>query len=170
MKNSDNFYQLVEDIRGHRCTMVETGTAVGETALWASKVFDEVITVEYMDDLYRSCFERFWEESNIKLIHGDSAEWIDLIVHNVEEDAVWFLDAHDVNRSDGLLPPEETPVYKEILAICKAVYSHIILVDDLRLFGTGGYPSIEEIVELCATWSCIVDIVEDQDLFIVRRS
>ena len=170
MINESMFYDLLLSIKGNRKIFIETGTAVGETSHWASNNFEQIITVEYMDDLYRSCIEKFWNINNIKLIHGDSSKWIDLIVHNVTEDAVWFLDAHNVNRQDGVMPPQETPVVDEIIAIFKSIYSHIVVVDDLRLFGSeDGYPNIQDILNLGSQYLFEVEIMEEKDVFIARR-
>jgi hypothetical protein len=170
MVNEPAFYDLLLSIKGDRNLFVETGTAVGSTSEWASKNFEKVITIEYMDDLYRSCIEKFWNINNIKLIHGDSSKWIDLIVHNVTEDAVWFLDAHNVNREDGIIPPQETPIIDEIIGIFKSVYSHLVIVDDLRLFGSEyGYPHLEEIINLGSQYLFDIEIIEEKDVFIARR-
>lgn len=170
MLSEESFYQFVLDCKSDRTVFVETGTAVGNTSIWASNFFDSVITVEYMEDLYRSCIERFWNINNIKLIHGDSSQWIDLIVHNVNEDAVWFLDAHNVNREDGLKPPSETPVVDEIVAIFKAAYNHIVIIDDLRLFGSeAGYPYLNEVRDLGNRYRFNIEVYEEKDFFVARR-
>jgi len=170
MNNSEEFYDLILSIKADRKVFVETGTAVGETTVWASNHFDQVVSIEFMEDLYRSCIERFWNINNIKLIYGDSGEWIDLFEFNILEPAVWFLDAHNVNRSDGLMPPSETPIVEELISIFKSSQDHIVVVDDLRLFGTEpGYPTVEDIENLGSRYLFDIEIMKEQDLFVARR-
>jgi hypothetical protein len=171
MNNPEEFYNLVLSIRGDRNIFVETGTAVGETAAWASDNFDRVISIEFMDDLYRSCIERFWDTKNVDIIHGDSSDWIELFEFHIADDAVWFLDAHNVNRSDGLLPPSETPIVKELKTIFKSYQDHIVIVDDLRLFGSEtGYPSMSDIHNLSNLCNFDIEINRSMDLFIASKS
>ena len=170
MQDIQKVYDRILYYKQGRDTFVETGTAVGETCLWASSHFDKVVTVEYMDDLYESSVERLWNVDNIKLIHGDSALWVPLIVRAVGP-AVWFLDAHNVNRQDGLTPPQETVVMKEIVEVSRALISkHIIIVDDLRLFGdVEGYPSMDDIKEFAETVHMKVKEIPEEDLFVMGR-
>jgi len=175
MKDEQEFYDLVLSVRGDRNIFVETGTAVGETTAWASEHFDKVISIEFMDDLYRSCIERFWDTNNVKVIHGDSSDWIELFEFHIADDAVWFLDAHNINRSDGLLPPSETPIIKELKTIFtdfeRPSHDHIVIVDDLRLFGSEeGYPSMSDIHNLSNLYNFDIEINRSMDLFIASKS
>ena len=166
MLDVEKVYDRILSIKGDKKIFVETGTAVGETSLWASKNFDQVITIELMDDLYDSCMQRFWDIDNIKLIYGDSAKWIDIIFDNIKTPAVWFLDAHNVNRDDGIVPPIETPILDEIR---KIVYSRseCIIIDDLRLFGEApGYPCVEEIKAIVEDRQYDFKVIPEEDLMI----
>ena len=171
MNNPEEFYDLILSIKDGREVFVETGTAVGETTFWASQNFRQVISIEFMEDLYRSCIERFWNIDNIKLIHGDSSEWTDVFEFQILEPAVWFLDAHNVNRSDGLMPPSETPIVRELITIFKSYQDHIVVVDDLRLFGSEeGYPSMSDIHNLSNLYNFDIEINRSMDLFIASKS
>ena len=145
---------------------VETGTATGQTSLWAADHFDKVITVELMDDLYISAIHNLWDRWNVRVLSGNSSEWTIRVFDDIQEEAIWFLDAHNVNRSDGLVPPEETPVMKEIEKITYS-RSEVIIIDDLRLFGSEpGYPSVGDIRDLMEARQYEFSIYPDEDLMI----
>src|SRR5579885_221515 len=78
---------------------VETGTAMGMFAIWASHVFDRVVTVEFYESIYHSAVERFWKEGarNILPIYGDSAKVVPMLRYLITEPAIWWLDAHSVD-------------------------------------------------------------------------
>lgn len=143
--NEDQLYQI-EAILEHkkgRSVFIETGTALGETAAWASDHFDRVITIEYAFDLYRAAEERFFNTSNVTVLYGDSADMIKMVNHNQELDAVYWLDAHYDGGGVDLAPSGVTPIHEELRDTFRYPANHAILIDDARLFGTSpGYPDV----------------------------
>jgi hypothetical protein len=131
---------------GHLSVFVETGTAVGETAAWASTQFDRVVTIELQEVNNKSCMQRFWNNPKVTLIRGDSAEWIADLEYMVslKGSAVWWLDAHfDHGIEDVQAPSGDTPVLHELQALLASPVDHVVLVDDARLFGSDpAYPSL----------------------------
>lgn len=174
MVNEDVFYNRILKLKSQYLShwgipldlFVETGTATGQTSLWAAEHFKNVVTVEFMDDLYASAVENLWSCPSVRVLHGDSCVWVERIFANIKEPAIWFLDAHNVNRTDGLMPPEETPIMKEIEQIIYS-RSEVIVIDDLRLFGTEpGYPSVDDIAELVESRQYQLSVFNNEDLLV----
>ena len=51
-------------------TFIESGTYLASTALWASKIFENVYTIELSDELYSSAVQKYGFIKNIKFLHG----------------------------------------------------------------------------------------------------
>ena len=122
---------------------VETGTLVGKTAKWAAEHFKMIYTIECSYKFYVMSKENLKEFSNVQVIHGFSQQVLHYIIRELTEPALIWLDAHwsrDLRYSnfDKVL----CPVLEEIETISHAEQDHVILVDDLRLFGEqAGWPS-----------------------------
>jgi hypothetical protein len=72
----------------------------------------------------------------VKLFHGDSSEVLAREVPGLGRPTTFWLDAHD--DSDAHRP---TPVCAEVEAILRAlggIGEHVILIDDVRMFGLPG--------------------------------
>ena len=95
---------------------VETGTSAGDTTRWAAVNFKKVDTVDNQPGILG------W--GNVTSYRGDSAEFLEQ--HPMASSALFWLDAHT---------NESCPVLREIAAINKSPLRHVILVDDVRLFG-----------------------------------
>lgn len=155
--------------KGDRRVFIETGTALGETAEWASRRFDRVITIEYAWNLYRAAEERFFHKRDITVLHGDSADLVAMVMHNLRHEAVFWLDAHYDGGKVGLAPSGITPIVSELAEIFRYPQNHVILVDDARLFGSGGYPDIEHVEELALS-NGYRSVVSDDIIEISRPS
>ncbi len=114
-------------------TFVETGTYKGQTAVWASKTFDRVITVEGSEDLYREVTQKHGHVANIEFICGDSREKLAWIVTRLRGPAVFWLDAHWCGGS-AYGQTAQCPILDEIRAINSSPYSHFLFIDDARYF------------------------------------
>lgn len=95
----------------------ETGTLTGGTTAWAAKNFKSVVTVDVNKPLP-------WQEPNIHSAQSDSALFLERCPPTGP--TLFWLDAHT---------NESCPVLREIAAINKSPFRHVILVDDSRLFG-----------------------------------
>lgn len=167
--NEDIVRHLILRNMGHRTLYFETGSAQGESAAWALQYFDRVITVEFCEDNYVACLQRFWNEPRCMVIRGDSGLLMPALEYRIEEDAVVMLDAHYVDDGDERIAPTGvTPVLQELDALCRNANDHVIFIDDARLFGTvQGYPSE---IELSAFARDRLYVTQQQDdVFILNK-
>ena len=118
-------------------TFVESGLAQGTSALWVSRLFDTVISIEIDGESIVKFKERN-PQSKARVIEGDSAiEMIDVAV-GLSSPALFWLDGH----SD-----DYTPILSELAAINFSELPNVILIDDWRMFGTcPAWPSKEKII------------------------
>jgi len=110
---------------------VEAGTYMGRTARWASRDFERVITIEAAPALYEAARRRHAAVSNIRFIQGRSDEVLRQLAGELKEPSLVWLDAHWSGR-ETFGEEQETPIVKEIEAICSGACQHHVLVDDIR--------------------------------------
>jgi hypothetical protein len=128
--------------------LVETGTYLGDMVEAQKNVFSTIYSIELSDRLYKKAVKRFKGNDSIRLLQGDSSNRLTEIVNELKQPALFWLDGH---YSGGItaLGDKECPVPEELEAIFKSSLSHVILVDDARLFnGTNSYPDINQITEI----------------------
>ena len=122
--------------------------------------FQQLITIELDDYLFKRASARFRKIAKIKLLHGDSGKKIAEALADLNQPCLFWLDAH---YSGGITAHGEqmTPVFAEISHILNhQIKDHVIVIDDARLFnGTDGYPSFHELQDYvrsidgkCLTW------------------
>jgi len=144
---------------------VETGTFLAETLMAVSPNFTYNWSVEAQENCFRNCQVRTQDpiRKNIKLFLGESPETLPIILSELNERpetdkrCIFFLDAHfsgavDANASDIKTHFSEQhgncPLIQEIEEIGKhEEKNHLILIDDIRMMGTEGWPTIEETLE-----------------------
>jgi len=114
-------------------TFIETGTYLGDTAYWASEVFDHVITIEAAGSLYKKVIEKYHHIKNIEFIYGHSREKLCDVVAGLGEPAIFWLDAH-WSGGPTYGESEQCPLIEEIKIINGSEHEHFILIDDARLF------------------------------------
>ncbi len=165
-------------------TFVESGTYLGHTSAKAALCFDTVHTVELDDDFYRKSVENLSVYSNVRVYHGDtSILFHELVPQLVRENKfpLFWLDGHfmscmpdtEVKQKSSYLG-EYTPILKELQIIKKNnLRRAIVLIDDVRLFGTilhgsrieraGNqyYPPLIEVVKLLTDSGFSCQIVGD---------
>lgn len=131
---------------------VETGTFLGDTTDSIARVGShfgmQAITIELADQLYANAVRRFADRPNIRCLHGDSGALMPQVVAGLDAPAIFWLDGH---YSGGMTAcgDSETPVMQELDTIfASPIKNHLILIDDVRLFGTGGYPAVAEVEAL----------------------
>ena len=144
---------------------VETGTFLAETLMAVSPNFTYNWSVEAQKDCFKNCQVRTQEpiRKNIKLFLGESPEILPIILSElddrpeVDKRCIFFLDAHfsgdvDTNSNNTKTHSSEKygkcPLIQEIEEIGKhEEKNHLILIDDVRMMGTKGWPTIEETLE-----------------------
>ena len=112
-------------------TFVETGTENGWMIKKIGDKFEQVYSVEINQNLYRQARERFQDKTQIELLLGDSAVEIKKILLEINEPALFWLDAH----GSGEITSTNAPIIKELEAIfAHSIRGHNILIDDARHF------------------------------------
>jgi hypothetical protein len=140
---------------------IETGTHIGDGVMTALIMgFEKVYSVEYDEDLYKGCVNRFSNNSSIYLYRDDSALFLEKILQKINEPTVIFLDAHfcGFNSKTGL-NEIWIPIINEMNAIIKyGTIGSTIIVDDLMAMDNthfdlntkkwAGAPGIDIIIDL----------------------
>jgi predicted O-methyltransferase YrrM len=130
--------------RGHRI-FVEAGTYKGATTHFFARHAEHVYSVELHYGLFTAAQQRFANDNKVTIIHGDSLEEIPKIVAGCTSPPLVFLDGHfsGPGTAEGEeMEPAESTLYKLVVPT-----GTTIVVDDLRLFGSGlaGFPQLDEI-------------------------
>jgi len=134
-----------ETARSHGLTiLVETGTYTGETAWAVRHEFDRIETVELEPSLARLARIRFGRTPSVHVHEGDSASVLPEILESLDRPALFWLDAHPCTDRSATDAP--VPLVAELAAIAAhRVDGHVVLVDDLRLMGSEGFPAVEQL-------------------------
>ena len=136
-------------------TFVETGTYRGDTAKWAAANFDSVVTIEASLLLFQQAQLALSKLSNVKLIKGASRVVLSELVEQLNEPALFWLDAHWCS-GDSFGESDQCPLMAELQIIVASEVAHFVLVDDARLFlappprpnDAAAYPSISDLVSV----------------------
>ena len=130
-------------------TFIETGTYLGDMIEGVKNDFTTIYSIEVSEPLYQFSKDRFKNESNIQIYHGDSGSCLESILQRVNESVVFWLDAH---YSGGItsIGAKGCPIYEELSVIIEHIVKnkigHIILIDDTRCFvGDALFPSVDDI-------------------------
>jgi predicted O-methyltransferase YrrM len=141
---------------------VETGTLVGETALWAATRFDKVFTIECADVYYKIATEKLSKYPNVKVIQGDSSRALLPVLKNIQQLALIWLDAHYSSDLEYRKPSRVSPVLDELAIIFDCNPGNVVLIDDARLFDTTtGWVSLKTITGLLKKSYQDVEIIDD---------
>lgn len=131
---------------------IETGTYMGEMVFSVCNLFEKVFTIEIDPDLYENAKLRLRSKHNVQVLQGDSAKVLPKVLSNLDQDIIFWLDAH---YSGGITGGKEgkTPIEKELLAIFDYKKTKIkkcyILIDDAGCFtGKDNYPTLLKIETL----------------------
>jgi hypothetical protein len=126
--------------------LVETGTFLGDMVRAMRDRFREIYTIELSDELYERAKRKFDGQPHIHCLNGDSPSLLTSILRRMGEPCLFWLDGHYSGPGTaGSHRP--CPVMEELTSIAAhTVKSHVILIDDARLFNaSGGYPTVAEI-------------------------
>ncbi|WP_156671426.1 MULTISPECIES: class I SAM-dependent methyltransferase [unclassified Mycobacterium] len=134
--------------------LIEAGTYKGETTAFFAQHAEHVYSVELHQELFAAAEKRFAAQSNVTLIHGDSLIEIPKLVANCQGDPpLVFLDGHfsGMGTAEGIeMEPAESTLRK---LTDVAPPGTTIVIDDLRLFGSGlaGFPQLDTITAAART-------------------
>jgi len=164
---------VVLEIAGHFGinTFVETGTFKATTAVWASKHFKKVFTVEAAETIYREAVAKHGNIGHLHFIHGHSTAVLAELVADFEsnhEQVIFWLDAH-WSGGETYGEQDECPLLDELKVILQSNTKHIILIDDARLFlapppcphDAEAWPLIGDVVESLSVYGHKVLVLDD---------
>jgi len=112
---------------------IETGTYRGDTAIWASRRFEKVITIEYSKSIYEQVTEKYSQTNNIEFLYGDTRTKLKEITSKLDTPSLFWLDAH-WSGGETYGQEDECPLIEEIEIINSSKYDNFIFIDDARLF------------------------------------
>ena len=127
---------------------VETGTYLGWTTHAIASMGVTVDTIELAELHYKRAITHFGSNPKIKCHFGDSTTVLPQILSDLNEPAVFWLDGH-FSGGDTAMGATATPISEELEALAShAIKGHVVLVDDIRIFGDNGYPTAEWVREI----------------------
>ncbi len=124
--------------------LVETGTYRGNTTDTMRPYFDRIYTIEANDALFAAAQSRFAGAPGVRALHGDSAAMLPRVLAELDEKALFWLDAHWCGN-DTFGSYLSAAIMAELEAVfAHRVRGHTILIDDARYFcGHYGYPTVD---------------------------
>lgn len=129
-------------------TLIETGTYMGEMVEAQKARFKKIFSIELGVDLFNQARKRFVNDKHISIIKGDSGKMLSVVMRNVIDPAIFWLDGH-YSGEHTAKGEKECPIFEELNAIFDhRKLNHILLIDDARCFtGEGDYPEVDELAE-----------------------
>lgn len=141
---------------------VETGTFRGATTLVLGRLCDETVTIELHPQLAANARDDVFPLHRAggfaaRSVQGDSGAWLDSPAVLLDPRPTFFwLDGHWSGAGTARLPDDiedgwpENPILRELELVLSRRYggNDVILVDDVRLFSGGGFPALQQVVEL----------------------
>jgi len=127
-------------------TFIETGTYLGDMVDAVRDTFKKIYSIELDATLCDQAKKKFSKHHNISIFHGDSSKVLPVILADISEPCLFWLDGH---YSGGITAKGDfnTPIMQELNCILDhTIRGHVILIDDAREFnGYNDYPTIEEL-------------------------
>lgn len=136
-KQLDKIIKLTQEV------YIETGTDMGAGVKWATGIptsnmnipgvqnFNEVHSIEILENIYNDRKEDFKNDSRVKLHLGDSRIKFPEILNATTKQCFIFLDAHGEIKETGPIP-----LYDELNTLKNHnIKNHVIVIDDLRRIG-----------------------------------
>jgi hypothetical protein len=113
---------------------IETGSYGGDGIAAAMKAgFKKIHSIELSDHYYNLCVERYGNEQNVHLHHGDSIEVLPKLLSTINEPVTFWLDGHYCGP-DSASGIKAVPLWEELEIIkSHTLKMHTILIDDMRL-------------------------------------
>lgn len=104
-------------------TFVETGTCEGDTLEYLKDKFDLLISVELDKELAQKAKERFYGDTRVWPMQGDSGLFMPDLLNLFDGPALFWLDAHGPNWKG--------PIVQELESIFATDKKGVILIDDM---------------------------------------
>lgn len=130
---------------------VETGLYAGHGSLMELNGLNK----RYLLDLDRDQCRRAKDLCpDATIVLGDSRWTLPTVVRSLDGPTLFWLDAHLIEGDDPDHPYWPCPLLDELAAIPNG-QGHVILIDDLRLMGHHGWPSIGTLRNAITDWPCV---------------
>ena len=124
---------------------IETGCQEGWTFYSAKEFgFTKMYGIELMPSFYDISVARFAGDDSISIIKGESPDVLRELCPVINEQATFWLDAHASGPDIPGGKYGSCPLIQEIEAIAlSSCKEHVIMIDDVRLFGTHEWDYVE---------------------------
>lgn len=138
-------YHLKKIAKDYRLkTFVETGTRGGATLQCMVPFCTKLHSVEVVKEAFERVKRRMAGEKKVHLYLGDSGKVLAKIIPKLNQPTLFWLDAHSET---------DNPILEELTVILDWYnahpLSHVLVIDDLRCFGTHkAYPSMQDVESL----------------------
>jgi hypothetical protein len=128
-------------------TFIETGTHYGGTIIPMSNHFETLYTIELSERIYNIFNSKNLNNEKIKSLLGDSSKLFPTFLPEINNDSIFFLDGH-YSSGETAQGEKDVPLIEELSAINSYFNkTGIIIIDDLRLFGTNNFENWGEITK-----------------------
>ena|SRR5438132_8887734 len=142
-------------------TVIETGTFQGDTTSFFINHFNNVHSIEIMEEKYNEVADKFAKENKKCSLHlGNSSHILTQILPNLKDEMILFyLDAHW---------GKEWPLKDELIAISQTHKNNcIIMIDDIKVptrndIPYDGYYTYDELLKKDVYYECSFDYVKEQ--------
>jgi len=139
---------------------IETGTFRGDTALWASGVFERVVTIEKSEAVHKDTVKRLGLVKNIEFLYGDTRKKLAEIVPGLKGSTIFWLDAHwSGGETYGM--EDQCPLLDELGILNRSKTDHFIFIDDARLFLSPPQPP--HLIESWPDISSVIWVLNSQE-------
>ncbi len=157
--------------RFHCPIFFETGTYKGDMIFSVKNKFEKVYSVELSRELYRNARRRFESFKNIYLLEGDSAQVLPLVINDIQQPCLFWLDGH-YSAGETAQAGKKSPIEDEIATILgHAIDNHVVLIDDAREFlGQGGYPNLDEFIKFVKRKRGDLSINVENDIIRIHKA
>jgi hypothetical protein len=127
-------------------TFIETGSQYGITFYAAKEYgFDTIYGIELMEEFFVDSMNRFKDDSTIHQFLGESPDILTSLCPFLDKPVTFWLDAHASGPNIPGGKYGRCPLVQELQAInlspCK---NHVIMIDDIRIFGTNEWDFLEK--------------------------
>lgn len=120
-----------------KAVFIETGSYIGkgiDSALQAG--FQRIYSIELSNYYHNYCVRKYAGNDKVKLYFGDSLDVLPLILMDIQEPCVFWIDAHWMGGEADKIQPGKNPfpLMDELKIIAKhPIKTHTIIIDDMRL-------------------------------------
>jgi hypothetical protein len=154
---------------------IETGTYLGDTTLFLSKISNFVHSIEPENKLFLNAQIRFKDFENVNLIHGSSEDVFPDLLSKINGNVNFWLDGH---YSAGITykGKNDTPIKEELISISQFINNFekiCVCIDDIRCFDPSNpdyatYPEVDFLIEFAKDNNLKWHI--EHDIFIAKSS